>query len=67
MHSVEQHSLDVSYRITNVESGSQQATNIVFREAGLLRRFLQSFYRKEDGYPVLILHKSTLLLLAHIN
>src|ERR1700690_2410395 len=56
MHPVEQHGLDVSYCIPNVESRSQQATDIVFREAGLLRRFLQSFYRKEDGYPVLALH-----------
>jgi hypothetical protein len=56
MHSVQQHGFDVSHGIANIQSRSQQADNIVLRQASLLRRLLQSLYRNEDGHPVFGLH-----------
>ena len=56
MHSVQQHCLHISHGIANIQSRSQQADNIVLRQASLLRRLLQSLYRNEDGYPVFGLH-----------
>ena len=67
MHPVGQYSLDVSHRVANVQSRREQPAYIVFRQAGLLRCLLQSFYRKEDGYPGLILHDSTPPLLVCID
>jgi hypothetical protein len=56
VHSVRQYSLYEGHSIANIQTGSQQAYNVVFREASLLRRLLQSLYRNEDGYPVFGLH-----------
>jgi len=52
MDSVKQDGLDESYSVANIQTRSQQAYNIVFREASLLRSLLQSLYGNKDGYPV---------------
>jgi hypothetical protein len=57
MHSIRQHILDVRHRIGYIQSRSQQAGNVVFGQASLLRRFLQPLYRKKDGYSVPVLHE----------
>jgi hypothetical protein len=52
VHSVRQYSLYEGHSIANIQTGSQQAYNVVFREASLLLRLLQSLYRKKDGHSV---------------
>jgi hypothetical protein len=52
MHSVEQDSLNVGHSVANIQTRGQKADNVVFRQASLLRRFLQSLYGNKDGYSV---------------
>lgn len=58
-----QHRFYVIHYVGNLESGDEQAQNILFSQANFGRRFLQSFYRYEDGNSAFALHKFTVLSL----